>query len=90
MLLLTNMGYDPRLREPWHAAQKTQELGFITALIIKLSRGTLREESASKVLMGVSLLFFVLTAILLYRAVVGETVKPLPTPPVPIETPRRV
>lgn len=84
------MGYDPRLREPWHAASNAQESGFITALIIKLSGGALSEESASKVMIGISLMFFLLTAVLLYRAVVGDAVKPLPTPPVPTETPRRI
>ena len=84
------MGYDPRLREPWHAAHNAKETGFITALLIKLSGGTLSEERASRVLIGISLLFFVITVVLLYRTVVGETVKPLPTPPVPTETPRRI
>lgn len=90
MLLLPDMGNDPRLREPWHAAPRARESGFITALVIKLSGGALSEEGASKLMIGISLLFFILTVILLYRAVVGEAVKPLPTPPVPTETPRRI
>lgn len=90
MLLLLDMGYDPRLREPWHAAQRAQESGFLTALIIKLSGGKVTEETAPKVLTFISVLFFIVTAVLLYRAVSGEAVKPLPTPSVPAETPRRI
>lgn len=83
------MAYDPRLREPWQSGSRRQQSGFLTALVIKVSGGRLDEAGAAKVMAFLAVIFFILTVILLYRALAGEPVKQLPTPPVPTETPRR-
>lgn len=84
------MAYDPRLREPWQSGSRRQQSGFLTALVIKLTGGRLDEAGAAKTMTFLVVIFFLLTIILLYRALAGESVKPLPAPQVPTETLRNI